>query len=113
MKKISFLCVLAITLALITSCSGTPDKVDLKVDKVEISGQNSDLISVVPGTYSIVKTTDGLSIRIKLKLERPICNADSLELYTKNNGGLELSLGPKLVCTDANGMSIDCGDFTL
>lgn len=113
MKKSYLLSLFVLVLVTMSSCSKKDkDKVDLKVDDVEISGENSDLISVVPGTYSIVKTTSGLSIKVKFKLEQTIENADSIETYEENGGGLNLD-NLKLVCTDENGMSIDEAEFDL
>jgi hypothetical protein len=119
MKKVGTLIVLALFFLTITSCSGH-DELDITVDNVEISGNNSDLISVVPGTYSIVKTERGLAIKVKFKLEKTIYNADSVDTYAISGGGIEFdnfSDGLTLVCTDTNGMSIgtkfDLGEESL
>lgn len=111
MKKFYLFGLLAMVMTIFAACSGS-DKLDIKVDKAEITGENAGLISVVPGTYTLIKTKDGVTIKIKLKLESPLPGGDSLEAYKAKSGGIELGMGPKLRLLDANGTTLD-GELEL
>lgn len=76
MKKI-FTAMLFLTLVLgATSCSSSGSKnddsvlkTDISVSDPEVYGENSDLYSIVPGTYTL-KRDERLKIKVKLKLEQ-------------------------------------------
>ena len=104
MKKI-FSTVIFLSLVLgISSCSSSGSKetnsdevmtTEIVVDEPVVYGENSELYSVVPGTYTL-KRDDKLKIKIKLKLEKnPDGEIDFISGY-----------GPKMQLKDEDGLNV-------
>lgn len=102
MKKKLFnlfaICLCAI--AFLASCGGPKDATkELEISNAEVLGDSADVVSIVDGTYTLVGVvptdiTQTLSIKIKLRLERPIQDKDlhisgwNLEILDKNGTSL-------------------------
>lgn len=102
MKKKLFnlfaICLCAI--AFLASCGGPKDATkELEISNAEVLGDSADIVSIVDGTYTLVGVvptdiTQTLSIKIKLRLERPIQDKDlhitgwNLEILDKNGTSL-------------------------
>ena len=111
MKKKLFnlfaICLCAI--AFLASCGGPEDATkELEISNAEVLGDSADVVSIVDGTYTLVGVvptdiTQTLSIKIKLRLERPIQDKDlhisgwNLEILDKNG----TSLLDKLILKDS------------
>ena len=111
MKKKLFnlfaICLCAI--AFLASCGGPKDATkELEISKAEVFGDSADVVSIVDGTYTLVGVvptdiTQTLSIKIKLRLKRPIQDKDlhisgwNLEILDKNG----TSLLDKLILKDS------------
>lgn len=111
MKKKLFnlfaICLCAI--AFLASCGGPKDATkELEISNAEVFGDSADVVSIVDGTYTLVGVvptdiTQTLSIKIKLRLERPIQDKDlhisgwNLEILDKNG----TSLLDKLILKDS------------
>lgn len=111
MKKKLFnlfaICLCAI--AFLASCGGPKDATkELEISNAEVLGDSADVVSIVDGTYTLVGVvptdiTQTLSIKIKLRLERPIQDKDlhisgwNLEILDKNG----TSLLDKLILKDS------------
>lgn len=104
MKKI-FSTVIFLSLVLgISSCSSSGSKetnsdevmtTEIVVDEPVVYGENSELYSVVPGTYTL-KRDDRLKIKIKLKLEKnPDGEIDFISGY-----------GPEMQLKDEDGLNV-------
>lgn len=91
------------------SCGGPKDATkELEISNAEVLGDSADVVSIVDGTYTLVGVvptdiTQTLSIKIKLRLERPIQDKDlhisgwNLEILDKNG----TSLLDKLILKDS------------
>lgn len=111
MKKKLFnlfaICLCAI--AFLAFCGGPKDATkELEISNAEVLGDSADVVSIVDGTYTLVGVvptdiTQTLSIKIKLRLERPIQDKDlhisgwNLEILDKNG----TSLLDKLILKDS------------
>ena len=111
MKKKLFnlfaICLCAI--AFLASCGGPKDATkELEISNAEVLGDSADVVTIVDGTYTLVGVvptdiTQTLSIKIKLRLERPIQDKDlhisgwNLEILDKNG----TSLLDKLILKDS------------
>lgn len=102
MKKLFGLLTLAVcTMLFLASCGGAKDATkELDVSSAEVLGDSADIVSVVDGKYTLVGkvTTDitqSLSIKIKLKLEKPISEKD-----------IEIGYGWQVEILDKNGTSL-------
>ena len=111
MKKKLFnlfaICLCAI--AFLASCGGPKVATkELEISNAEVLGDSADVVSIVDGTYTLVGVvptdiTQTLSIKIKLRLERPIQDKDlhisgwNLEILDKNG----TSLLDKLILKDS------------
>ena len=91
------------------SCGGPKGATkELEISNAEVLGDSADVVSIVDGTYTLVGVvptdiTQTLSIKIKLRLERPIQDKDlhisgwNLEILDKNG----TSLLDKLILKDS------------
>lgn len=65
----------------------------VKIEKSEVYGENSDVISVIPDTYELT-LGKRLSIKVRLKLEKQITDkidfVDGPQLRLKNGAGLDV-----------------------
>lgn len=102
MKKLFGLLTLALcTMLFFASCGGAKDATkELEISGAEVLGDSASIVSVVDGTYTLVGkvTTDitqDLSIKIKLKLEKPVSEKD-----------IEVGYGWKVEILDKNGTAL-------
>ncbi len=104
MKKVtSILGVIIVALAILTSCGGGNDTVNLTLDKVTITGDANDYMEVVPGSYELkkVKATLGEDLQIGLKFK--VTNSFDQNEITENTSIGNISLQ----FTDKDGTPID------
>lgn len=101
MKLFNLFAICVCALAFLASCGGSPKDgtKELEISNAEVLGDSADVVSIVDGTYTLVGVvssdiTQDLSIKIKLRLNKPIKDKDlkksgwDLEILDKNGTSL-------------------------
>lgn len=83
-------------LTLLIGCSPKiPESKDITIQTSEIYGENADLISIIPKTYTLKKRDNGLCITVQLKLEKSTKNRIDCypELILKDEDDIDVVSG--------------------
>ena len=98
-----FICLFTVIACLsIISCgaSGKKESKTIKVDNILVEGDSSDLISVIPGSYTLERSEDEVTLKVTLKVEKT-----SMSDATAYPG--------KLILLDSDGNDFLSEDFSL